>query len=106
MRMKWVVLILVSMAAITILAACGGDDDDAAEPNPGGLTADEAKTRVIALLEADGCDTPQPQSFRDMTVEDGKWKMNASIGLSSFKWTYDPVANTVSEIDGKCSSAK
>lgn len=106
MRTKWVMLGLVSVAAVFILAACGGDDDNGGEPNPGGITAEEAKTRVIALLEAEGCDTPQPQSFRDVTVEGGNWKLNASIGLSSFKWTYDPVANTVVEVDGKCTSSK
>ena len=108
MRKKWVFLILASIAALFILAACGGDDDGAGggESNPGAITAVEAETRVLALLEAGGCDTPQPQSFRDTTAEGGKWKLKASIGLSSFKWTYDPVANTVVEADGKCASAK
>lgn len=108
MRKKWVSLILASIAALFILAACGGDDDGdgGGDSNPGGITAVEAETRVLALLEAGGCDTPQPQSFRDTTAEGGKWKLKASIGLSSFKWTYDPVANTVVEADGKCASAK
>lgn len=106
MRTKWILLVLASVAAVTILAACGGDGDDGEDSNSSGITATEAETRVLTLLEAEGCDTPQPQSFRDTAFENGKWKLNASIGLSSFKWTYDPVANTVVEADGKCTSSK
>lgn len=103
MPRKWIFLILASIAALTILAACGGDDDSG-DSNPGGITAEEAGERVTALLEADGCDIPF--TYTKITAAGDNWNLVASIGLSGFNWTYDPVANTVVEASGKCSSSK
>lgn len=104
MRAKWVLLVLASVAALTILAACGSGDGDSDVTNPGGITAEEAGVRVKALLDENGCD--KPFVFTTIEAEGDKWILSASIGLSGFSWTYDPVANTVVEASGKCTSSK
>lgn len=94
---------IVGVIAMTALAACGGDDDGG-EPNPGGITAEQAGDNVKGILVADGCDSPPP-TYSSVEAVDGKWELRAAIGLVSFSWTYDPEAGTVVEANGRCTSS-
>lgn len=100
MRVKWMLLILASIAAITLTAACGGGDDDGSS-NPGGLTADEASDLAKEIIAANDCDGPSGP-FSTVEVAGDKWELVASIGLKSYRWTLDPAAGTVSEASGVC----
>lgn len=103
LRNMWIVIMISGVIAIIALGGCGGDSDTG-DPNPGGITAEQAGERVKRLVIADGCDSPPP-TYSSVTAEGGKWKLKAAIGLVSFSWTYDPVANTVVEDNGRCASS-
>jgi hypothetical protein len=101
MRAKWLFLIVASVAALTVLVACGGGSDDGGDSNPGGLSETEASALTKQLIEANGCDAPQG-SYSSVKVVGDKWELVASLGLKSYTWTLDPVANTVTEASGYC----
>jgi hypothetical protein len=103
LRNRWILLLVVGVIAMTALAACGGDSDDA-DSNPGGITAEQAGDNVKQILVADGCDSPPP-TYSSVEADGDVWKLRAAIGLVSFNWTYDPVAGTVVEASGKCTSS-
>ena len=58
MRSTWIILILVSIASLTILAACGGGGEEVG-PTPGGLTEEEAGKRAKEIIKANDCDAAQ-----------------------------------------------
>jgi len=101
MRSKWIFLILVSIASLTILAACGSDGGSDASSNPGGLTEEEAGDRAKEIIKANDCDGPAG-GYSSVTVVGDKWELVASIGLNSHTWILDPVAGTVVESNGVC----
>ncbi len=100
MRSKWIILILVSIASLTILAACGSDGDDPSL-NPGGLTEAEAGDRTKEIIKANDCDGPAG-GYSSVKVDGDTWVLIASIGLNSHTWILDPVAGTVVETNGVC----
>lgn len=102
MRTKWVLLIVAGVAALTVLAACGSDDDGGGgSSSPGGLTEEQAGDRTKEIIAANECDGPAG-GYSSIKVVGDKWELVASIGLSSYTWTLDPVAGTVTEASGLC----
>ena len=99
MRSKWIFLILVSIASLTILAACGGDEDPST--NPGGLTEEQAGDRAKEIIKANDCDGPAG-NYSSIRVDGDTWVLIASIGLNSHTWIFDPAAGTVVETNGVC----
>ncbi len=100
MRSKWIFLILVSIASLTILAACGSDVEDLSL-NPGGLTQQEAGDRAKEIIKANDCDGPAG-NYSSYTIVGDTWVLVASIGLNSHTWVFDPGAGTVVETNGVC----
>jgi hypothetical protein len=100
MRSKWIILILVSIASLTILAACGSDEEDPSL-NPGGLTQQEAGVRTKEIIKANDCDGPAG-NYSSVRVVGDTWQLIASIGLNSHTWIFDPAAGTVVETKGVC----
>lgn len=101
MRSKWIFLILVSIASLTILAACGSDGGSDASPNPGGFTEAEAGDRAKEIIKANDCDAPAG-GYSSVEVVGDTWELVASIGLNSHTWIFDPAAGTVTESNGVC----
>jgi hypothetical protein len=100
MRSTWIILILVSIASLTILGACSGGGEDAG-PTPGGLTEEQAGDRAKQIIKANDCDAPAG-GYSSVTVVGDTWELVASIGLNSHTWIFDPAAGTVTESNGVC----
>ena len=100
MRSTWIILILVSIASLTILVACGGGGDEVG-PTPGGLTEEEAGKRAKEIIQANECDAPAG-GYSSVKVVGDTWEFVASIGLNSHTWIFDPAAGTVTESNGVC----
>jgi hypothetical protein len=100
MRSTWIILILVSIASLTIFAACSSGGDDAG-PTPGGLTEEEAGARAKEIIKANDCDAPAG-GYSSVKVVGDTWELVASIGLNSHTWIFDPEAGTVTESNGVC----
>jgi hypothetical protein len=100
MGARWVLLLFAGVMILMLSSACSGRSGDGGS-SPGNLTSAQAGDRVRELLAAAGCDSP-PNNYSMVTHVDGVWKLRASIGLFAFSWTFDPVADTVVEAEGRC----
>jgi polysaccharide biosynthesis protein PslG len=90
-----IVLLIGAMVLLfPLLAACGGNDDDAetATPNPTGLAADPTATEHSA--------TPQPDSTADPTAT-----MPAASAEPTTSGASDPTATTVPQVEPTATAA-
>ena len=102
MHKHW--LLAAAIGVAVLMVACGGDDGESGTgtpgDNPGGLTADQVEVRVSELLTTQGCDVPTRYS---RTIADSDtWSLRASMGVTSFTWTFDPSDGSVAEREGRC----
>ena len=97
---------VASVAAVTVLTACGGaSEQETRGLYPGGITSTQAGFRANDLLLSNGCDAPQSYSSVEAEAEGEVWKLRATIGQVPYSWTFDPVANTIVENAGRCTGS-